>query len=120
MTDVMTATEYATATNEIRRNQSELASARLAATRAALTKLQTAAGRLEMMRRAQPRAQRYIDTATMAANMAILARLNRESLEAAEIGRQRLEAATAEIYGTAPKPAQPKRPRGRPRKIPNP
>jgi len=122
MTDTMTAAEYAAATNEVRHNQSILAAAELAATRAAIRKLRTAAGRLDMMRRAQPRAKKLIDTATMAANIAELARLERESLEAQEVGRQRLAAATAEIYGTTPEKIlpKPKRPRGRPRKTPNP
>lgn len=99
MDDMMTVAEYATATNEVRRNQSVLAAAELAATRAAIRKLRTAAGRVEMHRQVQPKAARYVETAEKARRAAEHARLSRESLEDEATGHRRLVEATAECCG---------------------
>ncbi|HEX9228343.1 MAG TPA: hypothetical protein VF885_17210 [Arthrobacter sp.] len=99
MTDQMTVAEYATATNEIRHNQSILAAAELAATRKAIRTLRTAAGRVEMHRQVQPKAARLIETAEKANRAAEHARLSRESLEDEATGHRRLVEATAECWG---------------------
>lgn len=99
MVDVLTAAEYATAVTSLRAAQSEFVLSELTATKAALARLRTAAGKTEQRRRANVNAARLIETARMAERKAELARLARESLESEALGRQRILEATAELYG---------------------
>jgi len=115
--EVLTVAEYQAANNARRALHSELVQAEIEATRAALAKLKTAKGRVELNRKAQSQATRYLKTAKLAQNIAGLAMLEKASLEDKELGRQRLLAATAELYGETVEDVikREPRPRGRPR-----
>jgi len=103
MGDVMSVHEYSTALTALRKAQSDIVAAELAAVRQALAKLQTAQGRIELNRRAQSKAAKMSRAAKDAELNAKVEALRAESLEAEELGRQRLIAATAEMYGMDPK-----------------
>lgn len=114
---VLTVAEYQEANNARRALHSELVQAEIEATRAALAKLKTARGRVELNRKAHSQATRYLKTAKLAQNIAGLAMIEKASIEDKELGRQRLLAATAEMYGETVEEVLKRepRPRGRPR-----
>lgn len=95
----MTVAEYTAASNARRQLHSQLARAELEATKAAIARLRTAAGRVEIKRRANSHAGQLLKNAKLAQRIAQLAMLQKESMEEAELGPQRLLAATAEMYG---------------------
>lgn len=97
--EVMTVAEYQQAINARRALHSELLQAEIAETRAAIERLKTARGKVELRRKATGRAAQYMRTAQLAGNIAGLAMLNKASTEDAALGRQRLLEATAEMYG---------------------
>jgi hypothetical protein len=116
MGDVMSVAQYSTALQSLRQAQSELMSAELAAVRQALVRARTAQGRVELNRRAQSKAARLLMTAKQADAIARVEELRSASLESEELGRQRLIAATAEMYRMDPKDVvyHKRRPWGRP------
>lgn len=133
MVDVMSVHEYTLALTETRAAQSKIIAVERDAARRALARLQTSQGRVETRRRANTAAARLLRTAVEAERIARLAALRSASIEPEELGRERLIAATAEVFGirpdqvkhhrdkpvprepAPPKVEGPKRNRGRPR-----
>ena len=117
MVELMTVAEYREANNARRSLHTQLMEDELAETRAAIARLKTARGKLEVKRKANGRAARYMQTARLAGNIAGLAMLEKASIEDKELGRQRLLEATAEMYGETVEDiiAREKGQRGRPR-----
>lgn len=98
MSRLLSISEYADATIEIQRLQSELAESELKALRKAIAELKTARGIVEQKRKANTKASRYIATAKTAERIAGLAQLNSKPEDTLEAGRARLEAATEECF----------------------
>jgi hypothetical protein len=117
MVDVMSVHEYSLALTETRLAQSQFIASERAAARQALARLRTAQGVVEQRRRAQTTAERLLRTAVEAERIAQLAMLGKASGEPESVGRARLIAATAEVYGIKPSEVRyhKKRPRGRPK-----
>jgi len=117
MVEVMSVEEYAEAIRARQALHTELLEAEIIATKAAIARLKTARGKVEMKRKAQSQAVRYLKNAKLAQNIAGLAMLEKASIEDKELGRQRLLAATAELYGETPEQVVKREPRrrGRPR-----
>lgn len=101
MTDQQTLSldQYRTALGDVRAMQSRLIQSERAALRKQIAKLQTLEGRADQRRRAQAEAARYIETARIAALIAGQHIIADRYGETDTLGRNRIEAATAERLG---------------------
>jgi len=96
---MMTVHEYQSATNEIRALQSQLAASELAALRKKVAELKTLHGKRDQNRRAQHLASQAIRNARLAKMAEEQYFMSSRYGDTPEIGRARLEAATAEWMG---------------------